>query len=104
MTPSEWCKQEVSPARESHPKLRVALGDGQERKEANPRAVAARPLRDGSQPAAGLGGVIKPIRTEVSQSECRRIDRYRKDYRARNRVALGQDGAEWWPNLGTEAS
>jgi len=51
-----------------------------------------------------LGGVIKPIRTEVSQSEYRRIDRYRKDYRARNRVARGRDGAEWWTNLGTGVS
>jgi hypothetical protein len=40
----------------------------------------------------------------VSQSEYRRIDRYRKDYRARNRVARGRDGAEWWPNLGAGAS
>jgi hypothetical protein len=35
MTPSEWWKQEVSPARESHPRLRVALGDGKEHQEAN---------------------------------------------------------------------
>jgi hypothetical protein len=45
-----------------------------------------------------LDGVVKPVRTEVPQSEYRRIDRYRKDYWAKNRVALGRDGAEWWPN------
>lgn len=46
-----------------------------------------------------LGGVIKPTRTEASQSEYRRIDRYRKDYHATRRIARGRDGAEWWPNL-----
>jgi hypothetical protein len=51
-----------------------------------------------------LGGVIKPTRTEASQSEYRRIDRYRNDYRATHRVALGRDGAEWWPNPDPSAS
>jgi hypothetical protein len=46
-----------------------------------------------------LGGVIKPIRTEAPQSEYRRIDRYRNDYRTTHRVGRGQGGAEWWPNL-----
>jgi hypothetical protein len=46
-----------------------------------------------------LDGVVKPIRREVPQSEYRRINRYRKDYWATNRVALGRDGAEWWPNF-----
>jgi hypothetical protein len=46
-----------------------------------------------------LGGVTKPVRTEAPQSEYRRIDRYRKDYRATHRVGLGRDGAEWWPNI-----
>ena len=45
-----------------------------------------------------LGGVAKPIRTEVPQSEYRRIDRYRKDYLATHRVAVRQGGVEWWPN------
>lgn len=47
-----------------------------------------------------LGGVIKPVRTEAPQSEYRRIDRYRKDYRATHRVALGRGGAKWWPDTG----
>jgi hypothetical protein len=51
-----------------------------------------------------LDGVAKPIRTEVPQSEYRRIDRYRKDYWTKNRVALGRDGAEWWPNLNPNQS
>lgn len=69
-------------------------------------------LIDRDAPAHGLAlpslvlldGVAKPIRTEVPQSEYRRIDRYRRDYRATNRVALGRDGAEWWPDLGPEIS
>jgi hypothetical protein len=44
-----------------------------------------------------LGGVIKPTRTEAPQSEYRRIDRYRNDYRATHRVGVGRGGAEWWP-------
>lgn len=44
-----------------------------------------------------LGGVVKPARTEVPQTEYRRIDRYRKDYRATHRVARERGGAEWWP-------
>ena len=51
-----------------------------------------------------LDGVVKPIRTEVPQSEYRRIDRYRKDYWAKNRVALGRDEAEWWPNIDPDLS
>jgi hypothetical protein len=51
-----------------------------------------------------LGGITKPARTEAPQSEYRRIDRYRKDYGATHRVARKQDGAEWWPNLGTRLS
>jgi hypothetical protein len=51
-----------------------------------------------------LGGVAKPIRTEVPQSEYRRIDRYREDYGATHRVAQKQDGSEWWPNLGAGLS
>jgi hypothetical protein len=51
-----------------------------------------------------LDGVAKPIRTEVPQSEYRRIDRYRKDYWAKNRVAFGRDGVEWWPNLNVDLS
>jgi hypothetical protein len=51
-----------------------------------------------------LGGVAKPIRTEVPQSEYRRIDRYRNDYWAAHRVACGPDSAEWWPNLGAALS
>lgn len=51
-----------------------------------------------------LDGVVKPIRMEVPQSEYRRIDRYRKDYRASHRVALGRDGTEWWPNLNVDLS
>jgi hypothetical protein len=51
-----------------------------------------------------LGGVVKPARTEAPQSEYRRIDRYRKDYRATHRVALGRGGAEWWPDVGTDMS
>jgi hypothetical protein len=51
-----------------------------------------------------LGGVIKPIRTEAPQSEYRRIDRYRKDYRATHRVGRGRGGAEWWPNLDSGVS
>jgi hypothetical protein len=51
-----------------------------------------------------LGGVAKPARTEVPQSEYRRIDRYRKDYWTTHRVARGQDDAEWWPNLGAGLS
>ncbi len=51
-----------------------------------------------------LGGVIKPTRREAPQSEYRRIDRYRNDYRATYRVALGRDGAEWWPNSDSSAS
>jgi hypothetical protein len=50
-----------------------------------------------------LGGVVKPTRTEAPQSEYRRIDRYRNDYRATHRVALGRDGAEWWPNPDSSA-
>lgn len=50
-----------------------------------------------------LGGVIKPARTEVPQSEYRRIDRYRKDYRATHRVARGRGGAEWWPDRDSDA-
>lgn len=45
-----------------------------------------------------LGGVVKPTRTEAPQSEYRRIDQYRKDYRATHRVGLGRGGAEWWPD------
>ena len=67
-------------------------------------------LIDRGAPAHGLAlpslvlldGVGKPIRTEVPQSEYRRIDRYRKDYWETNRVALGRDGAEWWPDLGPD--
>lgn len=51
-----------------------------------------------------LGGVVKPARTEAPQSEYRRIDRYRKDYHETHRVSVGRDGAEWWPNLDTDAS
>lgn len=51
-----------------------------------------------------LGGVVKPTRTEAPQSEYRRIDRYRNDYRATHRVAFGRDGAEWWPNPDSSAS
>jgi hypothetical protein len=51
-----------------------------------------------------LDGVAKPTRTEVPQSEYRRIDRYRKDYWTTHRVARGQDDAEWWPNLGAGLS
>jgi hypothetical protein len=51
-----------------------------------------------------LDGVVKPVRTEVPQSEYRRIDRYRRDYWAKDRVALGGDGAEWWPNLDPDLS
>jgi hypothetical protein len=51
-----------------------------------------------------LGGVVKPTRTEAPPSEYRRIDRYRKDYRATHRVAIGRDGAEWWPDLDPDAS
>ena len=51
-----------------------------------------------------LGGVAKPIRTEVPQSEYRRIDRYRRDYWMTHRVARGQDSVEWWPNLGAGLS
>jgi hypothetical protein len=64
-------------------------------------------LIDRDAPAHGLAlpslvlldGVVKPVRTEVQQSDYRRINRYRNDYRAKNRVALGRDDAEWWPNL-----
>lgn len=45
-----------------------------------------------------IGGVVKPARTEVPQSEYRRIDRYRKDYQATHRIALGRGGTEWWPD------
>ena len=56
-------------------------------------------------PSLGLlDGVAKPTRTEVPQSEYRRIDRYRKDYWTTHRVARGQDDAEWWPNLGAGLS
>jgi hypothetical protein len=51
-----------------------------------------------------LGGVIKPARTEVPQSEYRRIDRYRTDYRATHRVALGRGGAARWWDLLRDAS
>ncbi len=51
-----------------------------------------------------LGGVVKPTRTEAPQSEYRQIDRYRNDYRATHRVALGRDGAEWWPNTDSSTS
>lgn len=51
-----------------------------------------------------LGGVVKPTRTEVPQSEYRRIDRYRKDYQAMHRVAFGGGGAEWWPDSGPAKS
>jgi hypothetical protein len=51
-----------------------------------------------------LGGVVKPVRTEAPQSEYRRIDRYRKDYQETHRVAVGRDGAEWWPNLDADIS
>lgn len=51
-----------------------------------------------------LGGVVKPTRTEAPQSEYRRIDRYRNDYRATHRVAIGRDGAKWWPDLDSDAS
>jgi hypothetical protein len=69
-------------------------------------------LIDRDAPARGLAlpslvlldGVVKPIRTEVPQSEYRRIDRYRKDYWAKSRVALGRDGVEWWPNLNPDIS
>jgi hypothetical protein len=69
-------------------------------------------LIDRNAPAHGLalpslvllGGVVKPARTEAPQSEYRRIDRYRKDYQETHRVAVGQDGAEWWANLDSEAS
>jgi hypothetical protein len=69
-------------------------------------------LIDRDAPAHGLAlpslvlldGVAKPIRTEVPQSEYRRIDRYRKDYWAMNRVALGREGVEWWPKLNIGSS
>jgi hypothetical protein len=51
-----------------------------------------------------LGGFVKPARTEAPQSEYRRIDRYRGDYQATHRVALGRDGAGWWPDVGTDMS
>jgi hypothetical protein len=51
-----------------------------------------------------LGGVVKPARTEAPQSEYRRIDRYRKDYQATHRVAMGRGGAEWWPDVGADTS
>jgi hypothetical protein len=51
-----------------------------------------------------LGGVVKSARTEAPQSEYRRIDRYRKDYQATHRVALGRGGAEWWPDVGADMS
>ncbi|HSZ14401.1 MAG TPA: hypothetical protein VK790_10250 [Solirubrobacteraceae bacterium] len=51
-----------------------------------------------------LGGVIKPIRTEAPQAEYRRIDRYRKDYRATHRVGMSRDGVEWWPKLDPKLS
>lgn len=51
-----------------------------------------------------LDGVVKPIRTAVPQSEYRRIDRYRRDYWASHRVALGRDGAECWADLGPDLS
>ena len=51
-----------------------------------------------------LGGVVKPARTEAPQSEYRRIDRYRKDYKATHRVALGLGGAEGWPDVGPDTS
>ena len=65
-------------------------------------------LTDRDAPAHGLalpslvllGGVRKPTRTEVPQSEYRRIDRYRADYQATHRVAAGRGGAEWWPESG----
>jgi hypothetical protein len=51
-----------------------------------------------------LGGVVKLARTEAPQSEYRQIDRYRKDYQATHRVALGRGGAEWWPDVGVDMS
>lgn len=51
-----------------------------------------------------LGGVVKPARTEAPQSEYRRIDRYRRDYLATHRVALGRGGTEWWPDADVDAS
>ncbi|HWX43892.1 MAG TPA: hypothetical protein VNY52_01050 [Solirubrobacteraceae bacterium] len=51
-----------------------------------------------------LGGVVKPARTEAPQSEYGRIDRYRKDYQATHRVALGRGAAEWWPDVGPDMS
>jgi hypothetical protein len=51
-----------------------------------------------------LGGVVKPARTEAPQSEYRRIDRYRKDYRATHRVAHERGGAKWWPGAGVDVS
>jgi len=51
-----------------------------------------------------LGGVVKPARTEAPQAEYRRIDRYRKDYQATHRVALGRGGARWWPDVGPDMS
>lgn len=51
-----------------------------------------------------LGGVVKPARTEVPQTEYRRIDRYRKDYRATHRIARERGGDEWWPGAGASVS
>jgi hypothetical protein len=51
-----------------------------------------------------LGGVVKPTRTEASQAEYRRIDRYRMDYRATHRVARRRGGSEWWPNIALDLS
>jgi hypothetical protein len=51
-----------------------------------------------------LGGVAKPARTEVPQSEYRRIDRYRKNYQETHRVAVRQSGIEWWPDSDADCS
>lgn len=51
-----------------------------------------------------LGGVVKPARTEAPQSEYRRIGRYRKDYQATHRVALGCGGTSGDPDVGPDMS
>jgi hypothetical protein len=43
-------------------------------------------------------------RDAPAQSEYRRIDRYRNDYQAAHRVALGRGGVEWWPDAGIDMS
>ena len=45
-----------------------------------------------------IGGATKPVSTEVPQSEYRKIDANRKDYRDTHRVKKSSM-PDWWPSV-----